>query len=77
MFDALAVGFKCRAKVVQVDDLQKRLMQICFDFDRNIIDAGVTIWDHVCMMVMDTLNAYSDLNVHFYDSPEHFMKVSM
>jgi len=25
------------------NDLQKRLMQTCFDFDRNIIDAGMTI----------------------------------
>jgi len=37
--------------------------------------------DHLRSCVRDggghTLNAYSDLNVHFYDSPEHFMKVSM
>jgi len=26
-----------------IDDLQNRLMQTCFDFDRNIINAGVTI----------------------------------
>jgi len=26
-----------------IDDLQKRLMQTCFDFDQNIISAGVTI----------------------------------
>jgi len=25
------------------NDLQKRLMQTCFDFVRNIIDAGMTI----------------------------------
>jgi len=29
------------------------------------------------MLVVDTLNACSDLNVHLYDSPEHFMKLSM
>ena len=27
-------------KIHDTDDLQKRLMQTCFDFDRNIIDAG-------------------------------------
>jgi len=30
-------------KIHDIDDLQKRLMQTCFDFDRNIIGAGVTI----------------------------------
>jgi len=30
-------------KIHDIDDLQKRLMQTCFDFDRNVIDAGVTI----------------------------------
>jgi len=52
-------------------------MQTCFDFDWNIINAGVTIEDHVCMLVVDTLNTCSDMSVHLYDSPEHFMKLSM
>jgi len=30
-------------EICDIDDMQKRLMQTCFDFDRNIIDAGVTI----------------------------------
>jgi len=30
-------------KIHDIDDLRKRLMQTCFDFDQNIIDAGVTI----------------------------------
>jgi len=30
-------------KAHDIVDLQKRLMQTCFEFDRNIIDAGVTI----------------------------------
>jgi len=30
-------------KIYDINDLQKRLMQTCFDFDRNIIDADVTI----------------------------------
>ena len=45
--------------------------------DRKVINAGVTVWDHVCMLVMDTLNACCDMNVHLYDSPEHFMKLSI
>jgi len=32
-----------KTKIRDIDDLQRRLMQTCFDFDRNIIDAGVTI----------------------------------
>jgi len=30
-------------KIHHIDDQLKRLMQTCFEFDRNIIDAGVTI----------------------------------
>jgi len=60
-----------------IDDLQNRLMQTCFDFDRNIINAGVTIWDHVCMLMVDTLNTRCDMNAHLCDSPEHFVKLSM
>jgi len=56
-------------KIHDIDDLRKCLMQTCFDFDGNIIDAGVTIWDHVCMLVVDTLNTCSDRNVHFYSTP--------
>jgi len=64
-------------KIHDIDNRRKHLMQTCFDFDQNIIDAGVTIWDHVCMLVVDTLNACSDMNVHLYDSPAHFMQLSM
>jgi len=64
-------------EIHDIDDLQKRLMQTCLQFDRNIIDAGVTISYHVCMLVVDTLNTCSDMNVHLYDSTEHFMKLSM
>jgi len=64
-------------KIYDIDDLQKCLTQTCFDFDRNIIDAGVTLWAHVCMLVVDTLNACPDLNIHLRGSPEHFMKLSL
>jgi len=30
-------------QIHDIDDLRKRLMQTCFDFDQKIIDAGVTI----------------------------------
>jgi len=30
-------------KIHDIDDLQKRLIQTCSDFDRNIINADVTI----------------------------------
>jgi len=32
-----------KKKIHDIDNLRKRLMQTCFDFDWNIIDAGVTI----------------------------------
>jgi len=55
-------------KIHDTNNRQKRLMQTCFDVDWSIIDAGVTIWDHVCMLVVDTSNTCSDTNVHLYDS---------
>ena len=30
-----------------------------------------------CMLVVDTLNTCSDMNVHLYDSPAHFMQLPM
>ena len=30
-------------KIHHIDDLLKGFIQICFEFDRNIIDPGVTI----------------------------------
>ena len=29
-------------KIHDIDDLRKRLMQTCFDFDRGVVNAGVT-----------------------------------
>jgi len=39
--------------------------------------SSMLVWPSEIMLVVDTLNACSDLNVHLYDSPEHFMKLSM
>jgi len=30
-------------KIHDIDDLRKLLIETCFDFDQNIIDAGVAI----------------------------------
>jgi len=35
------------------------------------LTTGVTDWDHVCMLVVDSLNTYSDINVHLCDFSEH------
>ena len=31
-------------KIHNIDNLQKRLMQTCFDFDQNIINAGCLLY---------------------------------
>jgi len=36
------------------------------------LTSGVTVWDHVCMLVADTLNTRSEMNVRLYDSSELF-----
>jgi len=43
------------------------------------LTSGVTTWDHGGggVLVVDTVNTRSELNVHLYDSREHFMKVSI
>ena len=33
----------CMKQIHDIDDLQKRFMQTCFDFDQNIITAGVAV----------------------------------
>jgi len=35
-------------KIHDIVDLQKRLMQTCFDFDQNIIDSELTICQIMC-----------------------------
>jgi len=63
----------CMKKITHdTDDLQKRLMQTCFDFDRNIIDAEIDV--HAGAGHIDTC---SDMNVYLYDSSAHFMRLSM
>jgi len=38
---------------------EKTLDATCSDFDRNVINAGMTIWNHLCMLMVDTLNTCS------------------
>ena len=33
----------CETKIHDIDDLRRCLIQTCFEFDRNIVNAGVTI----------------------------------
>ena len=39
------------------------------------LTSGVTAWDHACMLVADTFNTCSEMNVHSYDSWKYFMKL--
>ena len=41
------------------------------------LTSGVTVWDHMCMLVVDILNTCSEMSVHLYDPSEHFMKLSV
>ena len=59
-------------EINDIHDLRKRLMQTWFDFDQGIINAGMTIWYQVCMLVADTLNTCYDMSVHFCDSTRTF-----
>jgi len=60
--------------ILDIDDLQKRLTPTWFDFKQDISDAAIDkCLDHLA----DTLNTCSDMNVHLYDSSEHFTKLSM
>jgi len=56
-------------------------MQTWFDFEQDIttlrLTSGMTVWDHVCVLVVDALSTCSSVNVHLYDSSENFMKLSM
>jgi len=53
-------------------------MQTWFDFDQYTIDTAVDHWhDHLRSCVLAGGGHFDDMNVHFYGSPEHFMKLSM
>jgi len=57
------------AKICDMDYLQKRLMQTRFDFEESSRlpqTSGVTMWDHVCMLVVETLNTCCEIIVHVY-----------
>jgi len=61
-------------KIHDIDNLQNRLMQTWFDFDQDITDATIDQWhDRLrsrlqCILVVNSLNTCSDMNVHLYDS---------
>jgi len=67
-------------KIYDIDDMWKFSIQTWFDFDQDIIDTVIDQcrdWGHVRVLVMDTLNTYSNTNVHLCDSSEYFVKLSM
>jgi len=70
-------------KIHDIDNLRKCLTQISFftltrtlSTLRLTSDATVCIRSCVCGGA-DTLNTCSEMNLHLYDLPEHFMKLSM
>jgi len=64
-------------KIHDIGDLRKRLMQTLFDFEEDIIDAAIDQWRDRVRAGGGLLNTCSEMNVYLYDSPEHFMKLSM
>jgi len=65
----LGVIQQCMYETIHsVDDLRKRLMQTWLTLIRTLsmlrLACGVTVWDHACMLVVDTLNTWWDMNVH-------------
>lgn len=57
-------------------------MQTWFDFDWDIIDTAINQWlDRLRLCacwtaIVDTMNTRSEMSVHLYDLPEHYMKLS-
>jgi len=67
-------------KICDIYDVQKCLTQTWVGFEWNVIEAAIDqwrniIWDHVCVLVVDTLNT-SCIFV-LYGLSEHFMKLSV
>jgi len=52
-----------KRKIHDIDDLQSTWCKHGLVLNRTLsmlqLTNGVTIWDHVCMLVGDTLNTYS------------------
>jgi len=57
-------------KICDIYDLQKCLMQTWVDFEQNVIEAvmdqNATVWDHVYVLVAETLNICSEIIVRLY-----------
>jgi len=57
-------------KICDIDDLRKCLMQTWFDINRMLwnlrLTSGATVWDHVCMLGLDTLNTCCEIIIHLY-----------
>jgi len=63
-------------KICDIYNLQKCLTQTWVDFEQNVIEAaidqwrdffsytvGATVWDHICVLVADTLNTRCEIIV--------------
>jgi len=60
-----------KTKICDIGDLQKRLMQTWFDFEQNVnttlrLSNGATVWDHVCVLVPDTLKTCCKIIVQLH-----------
>jgi len=59
-------------KICDIYDLQKCLTQTWVDFEQNRtlsrlrLTSGATVWDHVCILVADTLNTCCEIIVYLY-----------
>jgi len=72
-----------KTKTLDIDDLQKCLMQTWFDFNQDTTDAatdlcsGVTTWDHNVTRVRGHFDHMFRNEFSFHNSPEHTIKLSI
>ena len=59
-----------KTKICDICDLQKCLTQTWLTQNRTLsrlrLTSGATVWDHVCVLVVDTLNICCEIIVYLY-----------
>jgi len=59
-------------KICDIDDLQNAWGKLDLTLDRMLstlwLSSGATVWDHVCVLVVDTLNTCCEIFRTFYET---------
>jgi len=81
LFGVLCSNACTKQRFVTLTTCENTWCKLCLTLNRTLstlwLTSDTTVWDRVGLLVVDTLNTCSEINVHLCDSSEYFMKLSM